>query len=436
MWNLTRSLVVAFAAVLTSTLLLAQPGAAEESGEGAWTTRESMPTARIGASSAVLDGKIYVHGGTGSEALAALEVYDPATDSWGTLQSSPSRRASGALVEVGGKLYAIGGEVDGLDFVSAVEVYDPASDSWSTLEPLPTVRYGLMAGVVGEKVFVCGGNTSDGQVSTVEIYDPATDQWSSGPSLPIAPAYGGAAVIDGTLYVVGRQQDSETIPMHLWSLDESGTAWTTLASLTTPRWNLPVAALDGELYALGGYTGVQHDTVEVYNPATDSWRTGTSMPTERSSLTAAVTGGVLFAIGGGDGGGPMARVEALLRGAFEVEFLSPLEGGVDNTIKPGQTVPIKIDVSCDGTFDDGVTAAIESVVRIDGSGTSVANEVVEDSGLSADGGSAMRLADGHYTYNLSTKGWTSTSGARFRVTIHVTKSGHVDTATAIVLKNR
>ena len=39
-----------------------------------------MPTARWGAASGVIDGKLYVVGGTtGTNSLAILEVYDPVT---------------------------------------------------------------------------------------------------------------------------------------------------------------------------------------------------------------------------------------------------------------------------------------------------------------------------------------------------------------------
>jgi len=126
----------------------------------------------------------------------------------------------------------------------------------------------------------------------------------------------------------------------------------------------------------------------------------------------------------------------VLRGTFQVQFLRPLDGAVDNLIKAGQTIPVKVRVTCSNVLDPNATAAVDSVTQIDGSGTPVANGTVEDSGLSNDNGTAMRLADGFYIYNLSTKGWTSASGARFRVRVRVQESGHVDTYAEVVLKNR
>jgi N-acetylneuraminic acid mutarotase len=126
----------------------------------------------------------------------------------------------------------------------------------------------------------------------------------------------------------------------------------------------------------------------------------------------------------------------VLRGPFQVQFLRPLDGAVDNLVKAGQTIPLKVRVSCNNVFDSAATATVDSVTQIDGSGTPVANETVEDSGLSNDNGIAIRLADGQYVYNLSTKGWASTSGARFRVKVRVQEAGHVDTFAEVVLKNR
>ncbi len=138
-----------------------------------------------------------------------------------------------------------------------------------------------------------------------------------------------------------------------------------------------------------------------------------------------------------DGNASSATVSVtVLRGSFEWQFLRPLDGNVDNLIRPGQTVPLKLKVACDNVFEPGATATIESVVCIDSEGTPIANEAAEDSGLANDGGPILRLEDGYYVHNLSTKGWSSVSGLRFRVTVKVTKAGHADTLCEVVLKNR
>jgi len=139
----------------------------------------------------------------------------------------------------------------------------------------------------------------------------------------------------------------------------------------------------------------------------------------------------------------------VLHGAFDVTFLAPLDNNVDNRINPGQVVAVKVRVACHNVFDPTVTAVIDSVEQIDGSGTPISSEVVDDAGSANDDGVTMRLLTGfafasaynpgyygYYSFYLSTAGWATTSGARFRVTVRVSKAGHIDTLAEVVLRNR
>jgi hypothetical protein len=67
----------------------------------------------------------------------------------------------------------------------------------------------------------------------------------------------------------------------------------------------------GNIYAIGGYSGgVGINTVEKYNPATNTWTTVAPMPTARAGLAAAVdSSGNIYAIGGTNGGSPQNTVE-------------------------------------------------------------------------------------------------------------------------------
>ena len=48
--------------------------------------------------------------------------------------------------------------------------------------------------------------------------------------------------------------------------------WTNVASLTKPRVNVGVAAVNGRLYAVGGFDGKNFlDTIEVYDADTNQW---------------------------------------------------------------------------------------------------------------------------------------------------------------------
>ena len=94
--------------------------------ENPWTRKADMPVARATHSSSVVNGKIYVIGGSGDVGVSAVAEYDPATDTW--------RQRADMLTAVNwittsvanGKIYAIGGY--GNKALSVVEEYDPSLD--------------------------------------------------------------------------------------------------------------------------------------------------------------------------------------------------------------------------------------------------------------------------------------------------------------------
>jgi N-acetylneuraminic acid mutarotase len=76
-------------------------------------------------------------------------------------------------------------------------------------------------------------------------------------------------------------------------------AWSALPPLPRgPRQENAVLALDGALYVLGGFQGLQvSPLVEVYEPALGRWRDGEALPTRMHHLNAAVWEGQLYVLG-------------------------------------------------------------------------------------------------------------------------------------------
>ncbi|CAB1329607.1 unnamed protein product, partial [Coregonus sp. 'balchen'] len=72
--------------------------------------------------------------------------------------------------------------------------------------------------------------------------------------------------------------------------------WHMVASMSTRRARVGVAAIGNKLYAVGGYDGTSDlATVESYDPVTNSWQPEVSMGTRRSCLGVAVLHGLLYA---------------------------------------------------------------------------------------------------------------------------------------------
>jgi len=81
-----------------------------------WTRRADMPTARQGLVAAAVDGIIYAIGGNcgqpiGDVDLSTVEAYDPATDTWTKKADMPTARSliGAAACVVDGQIYVSGG---------------------------------------------------------------------------------------------------------------------------------------------------------------------------------------------------------------------------------------------------------------------------------------------------------------------------------------
>jgi len=236
-----------------------------------WTTRASLATPRGLTATGVVGGKCYAIGGGNAggpqapPALTAVEVYDPKTDTWQPRAALPQARAMGGSAVVKGKIYVIGGS-DRVYWtvtpIAAVAIYDPKTDTWTQGADMPTPRIGLGVAAVDGFIYAVGGSNQTIGVfssSIVERYDPATNQWSRVADLPEARDYLSAVVLDGKLYAVGglinpTDQFNGSAPSanSVYRYDPQTDQWTRVADMAVPRWSPAAAALDGQLYVMGG----------------------------------------------------------------------------------------------------------------------------------------------------------------------------------------
>ncbi len=186
-----------------------------DSAANTWTPKAPMSTVRAGMASGVIAGKLYVAGGFQSCAgscpmVNTLEVYDPANDTWTTKAPMPTTRVQMGSAVINGKLFVVGGTTNGTaaGSLATLEVYDPVNDTWMTKASMPTSRYALGAGEVNGILYAVSGYiVGDISVNTVEAYNPTTDTWTTVAPIPppcslYAPAPGyqrGALCLGGWL---------------------------------------------------------------------------------------------------------------------------------------------------------------------------------------------------------------------------------------------
>ena len=315
-----------------------------------WSTLTTMPTGRshLGVA-AHANGKIYAIGGTNSTGLLdTVEELDPSANggqgAWTTRQPMPTRRSGLAVVaHSNGKIYAIGG-IDGptgaipisgcnpAGYSTKVEEFDPSTSgpgAWQTRTPIPGPRGNLTAASINNKIYVFGGQSGcyHGYGGVALEFDPAANSgmgsWTPLAGWPTSGVGPGSATTNGRVYLLGGYS-LQGSSRHV--LNGSTSTWTTLPnSMPTSASHIGVAAhSNGNVYAIGGMTGgisgpppVFLDALQEWDPNANNgvgvWTVRAPMPLgPRYLLGAAHSNGAIYAIGGhsGVGGTPVLdRVE-------------------------------------------------------------------------------------------------------------------------------
>jgi N-acetylneuraminic acid mutarotase len=230
-------------------------------------------------------------------------------------------------VALNGKLYVFQGLTDGgFQPMGLVFVYDSAADEWTKKNPMPLAVHHAMTAVHNGKVYVFGGFSRPGKelawqpVDNAWEYTPESDTWKALAPLPSKRGAGGAAVVNGKLYVIGGasilpgssdpairfdgQQRDQAVATNE-EYDPRANTWKSRAPMPTARNHFLTAALDGRIYAIGGRLGSTFitrasntDVTEEYDVSQDLWRTKAPMPTARSGVAGGVYNGKIYVAGG------------------------------------------------------------------------------------------------------------------------------------------
>jgi len=204
-----------------------------------------------------------------------------------------SRIFASAATSADGKVYVIGGTGrrsgdehvrDEIELLAAVDVYDSVANRWYAIPPMREARQLHAAAVARDgRLYVFGGVASlgllkrdpdeseaswerrneldikaaDSSLASVEIYDPKTESWSKGAPTPTPrQAMGAALGADGRIYVVGGTKSySDPDPLDTVEIyDPASDTWEKGPPLLYPRrGHAVVATPDGKIYAIGGW---------------------------------------------------------------------------------------------------------------------------------------------------------------------------------------
>jgi N-acetylneuraminic acid mutarotase len=165
------------------------------------------------------------------------------------------------------------------------------------------------------KVLVLGGGASSTYFNTAELYDPAQNTWATVANAPapmISPRKSHTATLlpDGTVLVLGGQQNSVLALSSAERYDPAANTWTPLVAMSTARWVHAATLLpDGRVLVTGGLassSSVTDRTAEVYDPASAQPPAALPMAAARAYHTATLldAAGTVLVLGGTRGSVP------------------------------------------------------------------------------------------------------------------------------------
>ena len=94
----------------------------------------------------------------------------------------------------------------------------------------------------------------------------------------------GVAALNGKIYACGGY-DGSSFLKSVEMYDPVANKWTYVAPMNVPRSRVALVANMGNLYAIGGYDGMKNlSTVEMYSPEKDEWAYAPSMESHEGGV--------------------------------------------------------------------------------------------------------------------------------------------------------
>ncbi|XBQ15294.1 MAG: kelch repeat-containing protein [Oceanicaulis sp.] len=190
---------------------------------------------------------------------------------------------------------------------------------WTSAPDLPTRVQEIYPALLGQTIYVAGGLTPDAGTGSIGITDqvfaltPGATEWRRRARLPVPTHHPNLAAAEGYLYAIGGFTAANG---GAWSMtdavriyDESRDRWSAGPDLPTPYAETVAASINGRIHVVTGRrpAGLSNrnwpdhaDTNAhvVLDTAAGVWTTAAPAPTARNSAAGAVLGGRLHVVGG------------------------------------------------------------------------------------------------------------------------------------------
>jgi hypothetical protein len=276
---------------------------------GAWTPIAPVMTAVSRPAGAYANGKFYVLSGEESTGTrpGTVQIFDPGAGTWSLGgQAKPVGVSNVCAAAIGNMIYVPAG-YNGTSGVTNLDVLDATTNTWTTVatDPVPDALFAHTCAAVGGKLYVAGGSNAGTAGTSAYVYDPnaaAGSRWSAIGSLNTARAYAGGVAIAGYVYVAGGLGTGGTADQKntVEQYNPATNTWTELTATMAQARGGPGAYNGGNYLVVcaGGWTQY-YTTCESYNVHTGgSWSTFPTMVTGRRTFAYGWGGNTFFAASG------------------------------------------------------------------------------------------------------------------------------------------
>src|SRR6516162_2502841 len=204
-----------------------------------------------------------------------------------------------------------------------------AAHPWIQGAPFPDPSEEVLGATAAGKLYAFGGFAYPGSgppgwtpVNNVFEYDPAADAWKELAPMPTKRGAASAVVANGKIYVTGGVNSlpgvtengvhptrAQNVVETVEEYDPASNSWKSLRPMLVARNHHLALGADGRVYVIGGRIGSGFissasnniDLVEMYDPATDMWTPRTRMPSARSAIAGGLYNGTHLLVAGGEG---------------------------------------------------------------------------------------------------------------------------------------
>jgi N-acetylneuraminic acid mutarotase len=175
---------------------------------------------------------------------------------------------------------------------------------------METARAALSVVEMDGNIYAIGGAGRLAPMSVSERYSPVASIWRSLPDLPVGLEQFGLAALDGILYAAGGYPaGGKGLPGNeMWKFDEVNGEWQPAPAMPGNRASFAMVAGAGKLFTIGG-SGDISGQMAVFDPAENIWQLIEGGPAARRAATADIVGGNIYLIAGGFSGAPTGKMD-------------------------------------------------------------------------------------------------------------------------------